>query len=545
MGKDKYSWGRQQRNRDQRERQEQRRGRNHHDRREERHPRPAHERDVERAAQEVARRQPYPDRPHYQERSRQGVQPVINNYYIHNHYYPENSVFGRLGPRALPEPEVQLALLPPTSMMPPAPPIGQRRRIMGPDQGLDQEPIQSTSSGIEASTGEGRKPAKIFSTVDKPFLNLWGASHLTHRRGLPEEALRGVKEKFAKVFNMSSGGRKFTEGVARNILRKIDIFKTSHQIFLILLGGNDMRSAFDVTEEVSRITKQVEKILECAQSATDTRIILCSTVPDPRPDVDSRLLELDEAFKLIRMDGRSRFLNLRLALSQPVGIRSDCYQEKDIHLNDKGNRVVGLRIRTLLESMVSISAPPRSLNARSAPPSRAGAVSATLGPTPSSTSMTGTQVVRVVPTPSAAFAPTEVPLVNAVAEATKAQEIALLKALLLKYREAVSLPENTVQEVRQVQGPEPLQNDTAEENDDEDQMDVNNGIMAPAVNLGNTDSNAPSISNVTVNANVGDNDANMLARTADEPEDEDEDMDDADLHLNLLYGDDDAFENEF
>jgi hypothetical protein len=205
------------------------------------------------------------------------------------------------------------------------------------------------------------------------------------------------------------------------------------------------------------------KYTKCAQSATDTRIFIFSTVPNPHPNVDSRLLELDEAFKLIKMDRRSRFLNLRLALSLPVGVRSDCYQEKDIHLNDKGNRVVGLRIRSLLESIVSISAP-RSINAHSSPPTQTSATSTATDPTHPSTPMSGTQVV------ASAFAAIRAPI----AEANKAQEIALLKTLLLKYKEGISL-----QEVHQVSEPELVQKDTSTENDpsQEEQMETSENAL--------------------------------------------------------------------
>ncbi len=136
-------------------------------------------------------------------------------------------------------------------------------------------------------------------------------------------------------------------------------------MYILLLGGNNIRHSETAIEaEIKTLVKRVTLINEAVTKADDCRIILCSTVPDPQPKVDRNLMELDSALKRIQLGRGSQFLNLRTALTANHMLMTDCYKRggKDIHLNEKGNNIVGHKIKILLESMVSAPtrAPPIS-----------------------------------------------------------------------------------------------------------------------------------------------------------------------------------------
>jgi hypothetical protein len=84
------------------------------------------------------------------------------------------------------------------------------------------------------------------------------------------------------------------------------------------------------------------------------RVLLCGTIPDPRPTVDSRLKLLDEALKDLEMGEGNMFLSLRGSLLDAQGaVRKDIFKPRgDIHLNSAGTQIVSLRIRKMLEIML-------------------------------------------------------------------------------------------------------------------------------------------------------------------------------------------------
>jgi hypothetical protein len=84
------------------------------------------------------------------------------------------------------------------------------------------------------------------------------------------------------------------------------------------------------------------------------RVLLCGTIPDPRPAVDSRLKLLDEALNDLEMGEGNKFLSLRGSLMDAQGaIRKDIFKPRgDIHLNVAGTQIVSLRIRKMLEIML-------------------------------------------------------------------------------------------------------------------------------------------------------------------------------------------------
>jgi hypothetical protein len=84
------------------------------------------------------------------------------------------------------------------------------------------------------------------------------------------------------------------------------------------------------------------------------RVLLCGTIPDPRPAVDSRLKLLDEALNDLEMGEGNRFLALRGSLLDAEGqVRKDIFKPRgDVHLNASGTQIVSLRIRKMLEIML-------------------------------------------------------------------------------------------------------------------------------------------------------------------------------------------------
>jgi hypothetical protein len=85
-----------------------------------------------------------------------------------------------------------------------------------------------------------------------------------------------------------------------------------------------------------------------------TRILLCGTIPDPRPAVDSKLKLLDAALKDLEMGQGNNFLSMRATMLDARGqVRKDLYKpNRDVHLNSSGTKIASLRIRNMLEIML-------------------------------------------------------------------------------------------------------------------------------------------------------------------------------------------------
>jgi hypothetical protein len=104
------------------------------------------------------------------------------------------------------------------------------------------------------------------------------------------------------------------------------------------------------------------------------RILLCGTIPDPRPAVDSKLKLLDEALKDLDMGQGNNFLTLRGVMLDAHGqVRKDLFKPNgDIHLNAAGTRIVSQRIQNMINVMlpapVPVQAPVPAPTVVSAPP---------------------------------------------------------------------------------------------------------------------------------------------------------------------------------
>jgi hypothetical protein len=136
-----------------------------------------------------------------------------------------------------------------------------------------------------------------------------------------------------------------------------------NQVYVIEFGSNNMRKTNKPVLEIARIVARYRRIMAEAQKAK-VRVLLCGTIPDPRPAVDSRLKLLDEALNDLEMGEGNKFLSLRGSLLDAQGaVRKDIFKPRgDVHLNAAGTQIVSLRIRKMLEIMlpnlVSVQTPP-------------------------------------------------------------------------------------------------------------------------------------------------------------------------------------------
>jgi hypothetical protein len=119
-----------------------------------------------------------------------------------------------------------------------------------------------------------------------------------------------------------------------------------------------MRKTTKPVLEVAKLVSRFRRIMVEAQKAK-TRILLCGTIPDPRPAVDSKLKLLDAALKDLDMGQGNNFLSMRATMLDARGqVRKDLYKPNgDVHLNSSGTKIASLRIRNMLEIMLPHLAP--------------------------------------------------------------------------------------------------------------------------------------------------------------------------------------------
>jgi hypothetical protein len=119
-----------------------------------------------------------------------------------------------------------------------------------------------------------------------------------------------------------------------------------------------MRKTTKPVLEVAKLVSRFRRIMVEAQKAK-TRILLCGTIPDPRPAVDSKLKLLDAALKDLDMGQGNNFLSMRATMLDARGqVRKDLYKPNgDVHLNSSGTKIASLRIMNMLEVMLPFLAP--------------------------------------------------------------------------------------------------------------------------------------------------------------------------------------------
>jgi hypothetical protein len=177
--------------------------------------------------------------------------------------------------------------------------------------------MQSHPKALTPKTGHknSNKPGPQNKTVvrvrsEKPILTLWGSLHLAENHLLGPDLKVKLEAHFQHVINLSEGGAKLTN----EIMEKIEIAMRSHpgpnQVYVIEFGSNNMRKTTKPALEVAKIVSGYPMIMADAQKAK-VRVLLCGTIPDPRPAVDSKLKLLDEALEDLDMGEGNKFLALR------------------------------------------------------------------------------------------------------------------------------------------------------------------------------------------------------------------------------------------
>ena len=218
--------------------------------------------------------------------------------------------------------------------------------------------MQRHPRSLTPKTGHpSNKPGPNNKTVvrgrsGKPILTLWGSSHLAENHQLGPD-LKAKLEAHFRVINLSEGGAKLTNVITKQIEIAMRSHPGPNQVYVIEFGSNNMRKTNKPVLEIARIVARYRRIMAEAQKAK-VRVLLCGTIPDPRPAVDSRLKLLDEALNDLEMGEGNRFLALRGSLLDAEGqVRKDIFKPRgDVHLNASGTQIVSLRIRKMLEIML-------------------------------------------------------------------------------------------------------------------------------------------------------------------------------------------------
>ncbi len=192
----------------------------------------------------------------------------------------------------------------------------------------------------------------------KPILTLWGSSHLAENHLLGPDLKSKLEARFQRVINLSKGGAKLTNDLTELIEKEIRTHPGPNQVYVILFGGNNLRKTTKPVLEVAKVVARFRKIMVEAQKAK-IRVLLCGTIPDPRPAVDSKLKLLDEALKDLDMGEGNNFLTLRGVMLDAHGqVRRDLFKPNgDIHLNAAGTRIVSQRIQNMLNVMLPAPVP--------------------------------------------------------------------------------------------------------------------------------------------------------------------------------------------
>ncbi len=152
---------------------------------------------------------------------------------------------------------------------------------------------------------------------------------------------------------MSESGAKLTIEITEKIETAMRSHPGPNQVYVILIGGNNMRKTTNLVLEVAKLVSRFRRIMTEAQKAK-VRVLLCGTIPDPRPAIDSKLKLLDEALNDLEMGEGNRFLTLRGSMLDAQGhVRRDLYKPRgDIHLNASGTKIASFRIQKMLEIML-------------------------------------------------------------------------------------------------------------------------------------------------------------------------------------------------
>ena len=222
---------------------------------------------------------------------------------------------------------------------------------------------QGSSKGLKPQHPSVLRGSKTVVGVrsDKPILTLWGSSHLAKNQLLGPDLKLNLGNHFKNIINLSEGGVKLTNELTDRIQTEFRSHPGPKQVYVILFGDNNMRKTTKPGLEVAKVVSRFRRIMAEAQKAK-VRILLCGTIPDLRPAVDSKLKLLDAALQDLDMGQGNNFLSMRGMMLDTKGqVRTELYKQGDIHLSAAGTKIVSLRIRTMLEIMIPAAPVPTSV----------------------------------------------------------------------------------------------------------------------------------------------------------------------------------------
>jgi hypothetical protein len=271
-----------------------------------------------------------------------GLRRQVEMVVFHYHFYQQIVAGGNIPPGGQ-----DMSVPPPTTVLSEPTVVQSHPRV-----------VQSHPEVLALAKGHGSIKGLKNKTLarvrsGKPVLTLWGSSHLAKNHLLGPDLDVSLRAHFQKVINLSKSGEKLTI----EITEQMEIAMRSHpgpnQVYVILMGGNNMRKTTKPVLEVAKIVSRYRRIMAEAQKAK-VRVLLCGTIPDPRPAVDSKLKLLDEALKDLEMGEGNKFLTLRGSMLDAQGhVRKDIFKPNgDIHLNAAGTKIASLRIQRMLETML-------------------------------------------------------------------------------------------------------------------------------------------------------------------------------------------------
>ncbi len=277
-----------------------------------------------------------------------GLRKQIEMVVKHYHFYQQIVAGGSVTPTGGPD----MSVPPPAISLPVTRVVQSHPRV-----------VQSHPKVLAPAKDHGSNKVLKDKTVvgvcsGKPILTLWGSSILANHQLLGPDLESKLEARFQKVINLSKGGAKLTNELTELIEKETRTHPGPNQVYVILFGGNNLRKTTKPVMEVAKVVARFRRIMIEAQRAK-IRVLLCGTIPDPRPAVDSKLKFLDEALKDLDMGQGNNFLTLRGVMLDAHGrVRNDLFKPNgDIHLNAAGTRIVSLRIQNMLDVMLPAPVP--------------------------------------------------------------------------------------------------------------------------------------------------------------------------------------------
>jgi hypothetical protein len=101
----------------------------------------------------------------------------------------------------------------------------------------------------------------------KPVLTLWGSSHLAENHLLGPDLKLKLEAKFQRVINLSKSGAKLTVEITEQMEIEIRSHPGPNQVYVILIGGNNMRKTTKPVLEVAKIVSRFRRIMIEAQKS--------------------------------------------------------------------------------------------------------------------------------------------------------------------------------------------------------------------------------------------------------------------------------------